>query len=291
MFFSSALQASLFVPAALAIAIPAEVDLRTGKLSARLDQPDNPWINDSCFNPLTVPEHEEYTECPKKKEVQEDHWCPVSENENDCESYCEQSLSWQYGKEIPFDNTYCGKGSHCRLDESMTVSVSQTTTFGLQIGHGAFTLGASFSWSDSKTTSNGMMREKPAERLDDCGYWTFVPYLVTSCGITSKASVHENVLNSRWCADRVDKQECLTSVYQTKTGVAGGAVVFVATECEDTAKKLPFCKQDPIYLKLGVSSDDQVHLDYREAWIDYDEAKGILGTAQYQCEQGNWPMV
>jgi hypothetical protein len=58
MFFSSALQASLFVPAALAIAIPAELDIRTGKINARLDQPDNPWINDSCFNPLTVPEHE-----------------------------------------------------------------------------------------------------------------------------------------------------------------------------------------------------------------------------------------
>ncbi|KPM34764.1 hypothetical protein AK830_g11810 [Neonectria ditissima] len=288
MFISNVLQAALFAPTALALAIHLSLDEATGKLVPRVDQPDGPWINEACFNPLTVNEGEKFYDCPKKIEQKESHWCPV-ETDNECESYCEQSLQWSYGREVPFDNSRCGEGSHCRLDEGMSVQVGQTTTFGLQIGHGAFTLGASFSWSESKTTSNSIVREKPADRLDDCGYWTFVPYMVTSCGITSKAAVHENILNSRWCADRVDKEECLTSVYQTKAGVAGGAAVFVATSCDDGDKRLGFCKQDAIYLKQGVSVDERVHLDWRDAWKDWDSANGVTTTAEYQCQQDNWP--
>jgi len=88
---------------------------------------------------------------------------------------------------------------------------------------------------------------------------------------------------------REDKEVCVTSVYQTKAGVAGGAAVFVATDCDNDGKRLPFCKQDPIYLQLGVSADPQVFQDFRDAWLNDDLSQGVSATAKYQCSIGNWP--
>lgn len=79
---------------------------------------------------------------------------------------------------MPFDSNRSGKGSNSRLDNNMKAEVGKTTTFGRQIGHGAFTYGASFSWSDSADTATGIIHEKPAERLNDCAYWTFIPDMV-----------------------------------------------------------------------------------------------------------------
>ncbi len=55
---------------------------------------------------------------------------------------------------------------------------------------------------------------------------------------------------------------------------------------------MPFCKQDEVYLKMGVSFDESVYLDYLSAHWDNDLSKDILGTAAHQCEKyNNWPMA
>lgn len=94
-----------------------------------------------------------------------------------CESYCETSLKWFYGEEVPFHNGRCGKGP-CTLEDRMGAEVSKTTTWGLQIGHGAFTLGASFAYTEGKSIVSGVVREKPEDLKESCGYWTFIPYMI-----------------------------------------------------------------------------------------------------------------
>lgn len=44
-----------------------------------------------------------------------------------------------------------------------------------------FNIGASVSWSESKSESVGIRLDRPPRTLGGkwCGYWTFIPYLVT----------------------------------------------------------------------------------------------------------------
>ncbi|KAI0003421.1 hypothetical protein F4779DRAFT_601987 [Xylariaceae sp. FL0662B] len=283
------LRVSCFVSVALGAAIQPD---SITDIVARLDQPEEPWLNKGCPNPLTQTENKNFT-CPPKKgfELKENHYCKGKpEAPYNCNVYCERNLLWHYGKEIPFDSSRCGKGSECRLDEGMTVQVAESTTVGapfIGFSGAVFQAGASFTWSKSKSTSNLIARTKPQDRLNDCGYWTFVPYMVKSCGVNSKGEKKQNP-GSQWCKDRKDKEICVETPFQTATGKAGGATVFVATDCSSN-KPLAFCKQDPVYLKAGVASDPQVHLDYKKAWKNGDESH-ILDTAKVQCEKGNWPM-
>jgi hypothetical protein len=81
---------------------------------------------------------------------------------------------------------------------------------------------------------------------------------------------------------------CQTTQWKNKDGSAGGVALFVATDC-DKGTPLAFCKQNPKYLKEGVADDPKVFADYRLAHRDNDMSKEILGSAQVQCEKGNWP--
>ncbi|KAI1081501.1 hypothetical protein F5B20DRAFT_536230 [Whalleya microplaca] len=289
MHLSTFLRVSCFVSAAFGAALQLDP---ISDIVARVDQPNEPWLNKGCPNPLTQTENKNFTCTPKKGfEVQDNHYClDHPEEPHNCNVYCERNLIWHHGKEIPFDNSRCGKGSECRLDEGMTVQVTESFTIGapfLGWSKATFQAGASFTWSESKSTTNYIARTKPKDRLNDCGYWTFVPYMVKSCGINSKAEKKKNP-GSQWCKDRQDKEICVETPFQTAAGTAGGATIFVATDCSSN-KPLPFCKQDPVYLKAGVATDPKVHLDYREAWMNYDESR-ISETAKAQCEKGNWPM-
>ena len=55
--------------------------------------------------------------------------------------------------------------------------------------------------------------------------------------------------------------------------MTGGAAVFIATDFT-SEKRLIFCKQDPIYLKLDVAVDPHVHWAYRLGWWSGDKAQG-----------------
>ena len=187
--FSKSLAIALMAAAITsASVIPARQDVQesTPELVARVDQPDNPWINDNCFHPYEVPLGQKFDGCPKKNVIKDDgdgKYCSGNSPwSNNCERYCEETLEWVYGKVTPFDNTRCGKGSDCRLDTNMRVDVGQTSGFSLQIGQGAFTAGASFTWTETHSTGNGIIRDKPDNLIDSCGYWAFIPHMVTSCG-------------------------------------------------------------------------------------------------------------
>jgi hypothetical protein len=73
-----------------------------------------------------------------------------------------------------------------------------------------------------------------------------------------------------WCKKVKHKSECPTTVRQTLDGKPSGKTIFVATDCQDHHKRLPFCKQDHTYLEKGVSLDPSV----REKWLQAVEAVG-----------------
>ena len=115
--------------------------------------------------------------------------------------------------------------------------------------------------------------------------------MTRSCGISAKGDYSQNSFTGRKCSDVEQKEECYAKVLESPDGSVAGHVAFVATECDDYNDRLPFCKQDPIYLKAGVSFDEEVNAHWVEAHIDLDLNKEVSGTAQYMCEQGEWPPV
>ncbi|KAF5004226.1 hypothetical protein FDECE_9255 [Fusarium decemcellulare] len=259
---------------------------------AEVDQPDNPRLGvDTCFRIEKVKEGVEYFDCPAKKPLNEQGGCSANPTKEDnwCETYCQKSLKWGWGQEVPFDNARCGPGA-CTLEDRMQAEVSRSITWGLQIGHGAFTAGASFSYSESKMTVSGVVRNKPSDLEEECGYWAFVPHTITSCGITAKGELDMNAFSGKKCNNVVEKEECYTTIMETSEGNPSGFAVFVATDCADPTVRLPFCKQDKIYLKEGVSYDKCPYLMYHLAWADMDdESKGLVDGFQQACEENNWP--
>ena len=83
---------------------------------------------------------------------------------------------------------------------------------------------------------------------------------------------------------------CQTTPYLNKDGSAAGETIFVATDCTHNWPAA-FCFQQAAYLQQGVAANASVYNDYVGAHWDGDinSPKGILSTAQVQCEKGNWP--
>ncbi|KAF4984739.1 hypothetical protein FZEAL_100 [Fusarium zealandicum] len=260
------------------------------------DMPDNPRLEfgkDECFGTGAVDEGVEWTGCEATNKLNDDGECPIGpHSEYPCETYCEQSLKWGWGREVRYQGASCRKGT-CNLEDRKTNALGESLTVGIQIGHGAFLAGVSYSWSEEKTYVSGVVREKPEDLKDDCGYWAFIPYTVTSCGITSKGDHRQHWFEGESCRNRVEKEECVEDYLRYSDGLPAGQTIFVATKCDGSGDgdgdKLAFCKQDEIYLKLGVSSDEKVHQDYAFSWLDDDASKGPGVTAQAMCERGEWP--
>ncbi|RMJ08299.1 hypothetical protein CDV36_012074 [Fusarium kuroshium] len=293
MSFNKLAHLALLAPAAMGLVVPKGITPeQLDKMMPRgVDQPGNPRLDfgkDSCFSTGAISENEEWTGCEPTNKLDDEGHCSISPHSDDaCESFCEKSLKWSYGKEVKFANAECRRGK-CTLEDRMAVTFGETISWGLQIGHGAFTAGVSFTYSQEKQTFSGVVRDKPDDLIDECGYWTFVPYMVTSCGITAKGEHTQNAFTGEKCKNRVEKEECLTDYLRHSDGMPAGVPVFVTYDCA-TRERLAFCKQDELYLKLGVSEDEKVHQDYALSWWDGDASRGPTGTAQVMCEKGIWP--
>ena len=107
----------------------------------------------------------------------------------------------------------------------------------------------------------------------------------SSCGTrtSGKAKSTKN-LKPAGCTDvKTDYNVCTTNVWRNSAGTAGGVPLFVATDCT-TGKPLPFCKQDPIYLKQRVARESDVHRDWREDHVDYDLEKPLKAGVEPRCK-------
>ncbi|KAM5355278.1 hypothetical protein ACJ41O_001924 [Fusarium nematophilum] len=290
--------ALLMAPAAMGLVVPRGITPEElDKLMPRgPDMPGNPRLEfgkNNCFGTGVVDEKEEWTGCEPANKLDDEGHCPLSpHSDSPCETYCEKSLKWGWGMEVKYEGASCRQGK-CTLEDRKTHALGESVTAGLQIGHGAILAGVSYTWTEEKTYVSGVVRDKPEARIDDCGYWTFVPYTVTSCGITAKGEHKQNAFTGESCKNRVEMDECVTDYLRYSDGLPAGQTIFVATKCDGSGdgdgEKLAFCKQDEIYLKLGVSTEEEVHQDYALSWWDGDQSKGPVTTAQVMCEKGIWP--
>lgn len=109
---------------------------------------------------------------------------PAPDEEGACSAYCETSLTYKYGPELPFAGSKCST-NECHIAKGSSVSTTYTWEINLEVGiesgagalTGAFNIGASYSFSTSLTHS---LDQEQVTDLEDgeCGYWTWVPYLV-----------------------------------------------------------------------------------------------------------------
>lgn len=130
--------------------------------------------------------------------------CRVSSPKNprlinhQCRAYCQVSVSWNYGLESQFPDTWCQQQDPvCTLSDTKTTAVTNSETFnvGIQLGtrsldsrddgpslpalKATFSAGATWGWSDTYTNATAVASSRPPKTANKCGYWTFVPYMVT----------------------------------------------------------------------------------------------------------------
>jgi hypothetical protein len=116
---------------------------------------------------------------------------------NGCDSYCEQSLTAIYGREIPFHVGVCQNATTCSVANGEGVTITNTYTVNIgfsgsskrdeeisrrddpaSIFTAAFDIGASYSWSKAVSYTTTTTFTKVLDG-NTCGYWTFIPYYTT----------------------------------------------------------------------------------------------------------------
>ncbi|KAF4616261.1 hypothetical protein G7Y89_g15145 [Cudoniella acicularis] len=169
----------------------------------------------------------------------------------ECTGYCEMSISKGYAQEVPIYKGYCQEKTTCSYQNSETVSTSQTWTVQATLGMGSgddiskaltgtFNAGASYSWSQTLSYTTGVGSQKTLG-AGQCGYWTFIPFQMTSCGtFTSVGQRSESggilmgagIVVCDQTTNVVDTQNwCNNSLYYDENGHADGEVHFIYIDC------------------------------------------------------------
>ncbi|TVY64332.1 hypothetical protein LSUE1_G007533 [Lachnellula suecica] len=239
----------------------------------------------ACY-PETMPIGKAVSTCPKKTTLDSNGHCSagigVMPGDNGCDSYCEQTLTAVYGREVPFHVGVCQNATTCLVATGETVTYTNTYTIDIgftgsstkrdeeepisrrddaaSIFTAAFNIGASYSWSKSVGYTTTTTFSKTLDGTT-CGYWTFIPYLTTSCGVLTEAAETTTgagyydtseltTCNTKKLTDQTNY--CNTTPYYDANNKADGVVVFVYANC-DTGTPLT-TGQDAAYNYPGVSA-------------------------------------
>ncbi|RDL36825.1 uncharacterized protein BP5553_06177 [Venustampulla echinocandica] len=252
---------------AVVVALPADI-------TERADQP--------CY-PQTMDKGKAYRECPKKFAVDKDGHCAEALQNMEtavrgCLGYCEKKITASYGPEVPFNQGVCQSDTTCSISagQSVTVTNSYSLTGGVTVGtkrdesslferqaaaaglpslSAAVNLGASYSWSEAVAYTVASTMTKNLDK-DTCGYWTFIPYIMQTCGVMTSSkqlSSGANPINPARCEMKNfkdTKDYCVSFPFKDKKGFADGEIVFVYVDCETQKPKTT--GQDNAYNWPGV---------------------------------------
>ncbi|KAH9219815.1 hypothetical protein DL95DRAFT_483015 [Leptodontidium sp. 2 PMI_412] len=221
----------------------------------------------------TVEFYKDIYDCEKKSYLRPDGHCggsmPRPGQDGECTSYCEVRVNYSYGAEVPYGGSECS-AKECKL--AMGTSTSVTTTWeinasvGMEVSKGAllgaFNLGATYSYSTSLSTSLSVERAEDLEE-GECGYWTWVPIFIESCGSLTTAPIIDYSdfppygspamcsSDSAWTS--IDNW-CNRTPAKNDDGPAAGYTFFVYKKCDAVGGvDLNNPKQHPIYRYPGVS--------------------------------------
>jgi hypothetical protein len=88
---------------------------------------------------------------------------------------------WDYGKEVPFPDSFCEQGGRCHLRDGVKAEdIRYANTSGTSlIKMYILSQYSQFNFFDPnrKVISDGP-RPRPNEQENMCGYWTFVPHIL-----------------------------------------------------------------------------------------------------------------
>ncbi|KAH7364762.1 hypothetical protein BKA65DRAFT_473075 [Rhexocercosporidium sp. MPI-PUGE-AT-0058] len=213
-------------------------------------------------------------DCEKKSYLRPDGHCggsmPGVDEDGACTAYCEIRVNYSYGQEVPYGGSECA-AKECKIAKGTSSTVTTTWEINANIGIevskgallGAFNLGASYSFSTSASTSLDIERSEELEE-GECGYWTWVPILVDTCGSLTTApteipndgpfggAARCNADASTWTSIG---NWCNRTPVKRDDGSAAGNTFFVYTKC-DVAGGIDWNnkKQSDIYRHPGVST-------------------------------------
>ncbi|RDL36987.1 uncharacterized protein BP5553_04420 [Venustampulla echinocandica] len=208
---------------------------------------------DKCY-PNSMVDNKKMGNCPHKTNVDKDGHCPNINRipgREGCSAYCELTLSKGYGQEIPFHQGYCQAKTTCSVANSESVATTQTWSVNANIGMGTgeevskalsavFNIGASYSQSKTLTYTVTTTQSKELGK-NQCGYWTFIPFVMESCGtltsVTKKTMTagYYNTNTVSYCDTKGSKADhknwCNKSIYKDDKGRPDGQVVFIFVDC------------------------------------------------------------
>ncbi|EMR84678.1 hypothetical protein BcDW1_6662 [Botrytis cinerea BcDW1] len=210
--------------------------------------------------------------CPKKNTLDSKGYCskpiPNVPGKEGCSAYCEIRLTLKYGQEMPMSGASCGSGTECSISTTQTISYVNTFSINAGIGgavakvlESAFDIGATYTFSKTLTYSDTVGSKKDLGE-NECGYWTFIPYVLESCGTLTEAAEksapagYMNSVTYQYC----DKPSytntpnwCNTTPYKNAAGMADGKLYFVYTYCNGTGVDWEKMQDSP-YVYPGVST-------------------------------------
>lgn len=198
-----------------------------------------------------------------------------------CSAYVQERITMKYGQEKPY-NVECDIDLPCKLMVGKSTAKTESVEINMKFEGGldsdgsgpkaAFSLGASWSWSETITNTVNAERAWAPNATDkyftECGYFTFVPYMIESCGTLSVAKTKPvGCENAGYEVACMPSQECDKSQVQTTknwcntnpvpapedTGSAGvwGRIIFVKKICGENTP-MPN-GQNIVYYSPGVS--------------------------------------
>ncbi|KAL9074380.1 MAG: hypothetical protein Q9161_002366 [Pseudevernia consocians] len=277
-----------------------------------------PGIN-ACLDPENSAPNTKSTTCTPKYVMDTNGDCGPLTWDNSCRAYCQVSVQWSYGTETPFNRTFCQNDDPvCSITSTSTSTVTNSVSFNVGITLGTkrdlegredsgpslgdltatFNAGATWEYSTSYAQATAVDSERPPLSQKKCGYWTFIPYYVTSCGsitigewstsssgevTTGGADVTAGCTNAKTTGDW-----CQTVPMTDAHGTPLGETIFVAASC-CAHWPIGWCRQESVYLIEGVSNNATIYNDYKLSHTNYDMTLPIESTANITCMAGEWP--
>ncbi|KAF7550900.1 hypothetical protein G7Z17_g5406 [Cylindrodendrum hubeiense] len=129
-----------------------------------------------CFSTSKVAEHQEYFGCRPKNRLFNNALCYPPAKDRDCEKYCESYVEWWYGREVHFNQTRCGPGA-CILKPGLTTEI-KLPEWDSFVSKETYTVDSFFNYWTPNITAPSITLVKPTSMYYECGYFTFIPYMV-----------------------------------------------------------------------------------------------------------------
>ncbi|KAK6358929.1 hypothetical protein TWF696_000103 [Orbilia brochopaga] len=192
--------------------------------------------------------------------------CPFQGQNKDCASWCEVRRRFFYGMERPYSAEVItsGNGAPVRtLTKGYSVSwgLSFDVGLGLSAPDGIFSgsLGLSLSRTVTYTVEEGSQAD-PKDMHGFCGYFTFIPKMVESCGSLTKwrrQTVNGNHFSFDKCDGRASTgttgNVCITHPFKRPDGKPDGLTIVVLIRCWNHHLLAPMRLQNIDYRRPGVA--------------------------------------